>query len=130
MSKALMYAANSSTQTIADGNVINFGSIIKRFGRIDISGGNIITNGVGYYDIDVNLTIVGTSAGSAIIQIYSNGVMVPGACVTVATTANSTESITIPAAIRQKCCASETITVKISGISANVTNAAILIQRV
>ena len=42
MSKSALYTANTSTQNVAVNNVINLGSIIRRYGcNLDLSGSNI-----------------------------------------------------------------------------------------
>lgn len=57
MSKSVIYANNSSTQTtVATGSIINFGSIVRRYGcNLNLSGGNVVIDGSGYYDVDVNV---------------------------------------------------------------------------
>lgn len=126
MSKTVIYAANTATQAISPGSTVNFGNIVRRFGCLDLSGGNVVTNCTGYYDVTTNLTIAGTVAGSATVQIYSNGVAVQGATTTVPTTATSVTQVCIPAVVKQNCCVSDTITVVITGVAVSVTNAAIV----
>lgn len=129
MSKTAIYAANTASQTVAQGGTINFGNIVRRFGCLDISGGNVITNCDGYYSVKTNITVNGTAAGNAVVQLYSNGVAIPGASVSFATTTTSVTTISIPAIVRQKCCVSQTITAQISGVGANVSNAAIVVVK-
>ena len=129
MSKTLIYAVNTATQSIADGGTINFGNVIRKYGCLSISGGNVSTNCDGYYDIDVNLTVSGTAAGTANVQVYSNGTALPGAIATVPTTATSVTSVCIPTVIRQKCCVPCNITVIVSGTSVNITNSSIRVVK-
>ena len=130
MSKSAIYAANTAVQTIAAaGTTINFGSIVRRFGCLDLSGGNVITNCEGYYSVDTNFTVRGSGNGTVIIQLYSNGVAIPGAVATTTTATGSINSLSIPTEIRQKCCVSETITAVASGAVADITNAAIVVAK-
>ena len=130
MSKALLYAANTSTQAyVATGTVINFGNVVRRYGsNINLSGGNISVNGSGYYNIDAHFTFNG-AAGTATIQLYKDGVAIPGAVATQVESATGTYAVTIPAVIREVCCCESTITAVISGVAGNVTNAAIVVEK-
>ena len=84
MSKSVLYAANSNAQTTSEtGSIINFGSIVRRYGcGLKLSGGNVIIEDSGYYDIDTNFTVTPSSAGTLIIQLFQDGNAIPGAKVT------------------------------------------------
>lgn len=129
MSKALILASNTNAQAVANGGVVNFGNIVRRFGNcLYMSGGNVVAKGEGYYPLFVTLSFTAT-AGTATIQIYKDGVEIPGAKVVITTVADTTFAITIPTAIRQRCCAESVIEVKINGVTANVVNASILMTK-
>lgn len=129
MSKALILASNTNAQAVANGGVVNFGSIVRRFGNcLYMSGGNVVAKGEGYYPLFVTLSFTAT-AGTATIQIYKDGVEIPGAKVVRTTVADTTFAITIPTAIRQRCCTESVIEVKINGVTANVVNASILMTK-
>lgn len=125
MSKSFIYSANTSTQAVAIGGVVNFGSIVHRFGCLGMSGGNVVTATPGYYDIDTNLTIAGTATGTATLTLYYNGVAIPGAVTSFPTTNATVTQVSIPAAVRARCCATGTITAVITGVAVDVRNAAI-----
>ena len=132
MSKSVIYTGNSATQTTTEnGTTVSFPNIVRRYGcNLDVSGGNVVATGTGYYDIDVNLTIVGTATGTADVQVYSNGTPIPYATADVVTTTDSINSVTIPCMLRNTCnCISNTITVEISGAVVDVTNASILVEK-
>ena len=130
MSKSVLYAANTSTQAFAaTGTVINFGSIVRRYGdNLALSGGNVVARGCGYYDIDTNITFNG-AAGTVVVQIYKDGVPIPGATTSTTIAANVNAQVSIPAIIREVCCNESTITVVISGVAGNVINAAIDVEK-
>lgn len=132
MASSILYAVNSTTQpTVATGTVVNFGVPVRRYGSlIQLSGGNVEISGMGYYNIDVSVDILGTAAGTLLIQVYKDGVLVPGAIATRTTGDGSNYTVTIPTVVRQKCCCSTTITVVASGVASSITNAAIRVEKV
>lgn len=123
MSKSLIYTANSNAQTVAVGNVANFGNTIRRYGcNCQNNSTALVANGCGYYDIDVNTTFTAT-AGTVTLSLYKDGAPIPGATASVTAAADTTYTITIPTAIRVKCCDS-LITLVVSGVPVNFTNIA------
>lgn len=121
MSKSLIYTANTSAQTVAIGNSANFGTTIRRYGcNCQNNSTAIVANGSGYYDIDINATFT-AAAGTATLTLYKDGAPIPGASTTVTTAANTTYSVTIPTAIRVKCCDS-LVTLVVSGVDVSFTN--------
>ncbi|MGN0317807.1 MAG: hypothetical protein ACI4E1_07755 [Lachnospira sp.] len=127
MSKSVIYAANSNSQPfVAAGTVINFGSVVRRYGsNLCLSGGNVEVTGAGYYDVDTNFTVTANDAGTLKIQLFIDGVAIPGAVATITTTAATNYAISIPAIVRHTCCCEGTITAVISGATGSVINAAI-----
>ena len=130
MSKSVLYAANSNAQTTSETcSIINFGSIVRRYGcGLKLSGGNVIIEDSGYYDIDTNFTVTPSSAGTLIIQLFQDGNAIPGAKVTLSATVN-TVAVSIPAIVREKCCCESTITAMIIGVPTTVNNASILVEK-
>jgi len=130
--KMALYGANTASQSIvAAGTVINFDAIVRRFGcGLGLSGGNVTIKGSGYYDLDVNLSILPTAAGVATIQIFKDGVAIPGAQAVVNLVASESAAVTIPAIIRELCDCEDTITVQVSGADGSVTNAAIVVEKI
>lgn len=127
MSRALLYAANTTPQTVVTtGSVINFGSVVRHCGcNCTLSGGNAEVAGVGYYTVDTNISFTGTAASTVLVQLYEDGIAVPGANSTVTIAANGIGSVTIPAVVRQRCCKDSVITTNISGLNGTVTNASV-----
>lgn len=127
MSKSVLYAANTNPQTVvAAGSVINFGSIIRRYGcNCNLSGSNATVEGTGYYAVDTNVTFTGAAASTVVVQLYKDGVAIPGAVATSSIAANGIGSVTIPTIVRERCCVESTITAMISGLAGTVTNASI-----
>lgn len=133
MSKSVLYATNTSTQnTTIDGTSVNFGSIIRKYGcNLALSGGNVVVRGEGYYAIDTVLTVNTVEAGTINIQIFKDGVPIPGAEASTLTVADGVYTVAIPTLIRQVCCSEDIITVLVSGtVVATVTNAAIRVEKV
>jgi len=128
MSKNVLYAANTSTQSVAAGSIVNFGNIVRRNGcAIGMSGGNPTCQGIGFYDVDVSLTFTGT--GTITFTIYKDGNAIPGATATITGVADTTYSVCIPATFRDCCCFNSTITVEVSGVTASVSNASIRVEK-
>lgn len=128
--KSAIYAVNTAAQTVAVGEVINFGTISRRFGsNLSISGGNVTLSGQGYYNIDVNVGFTGV-AGDTTITLYKDGVAIPGAEVTITTEAAGEYAVTIPAIVRQFCCVESVITAVVTGAAAAVNNAAIRVEKI
>lgn len=127
--ESMVYASNDNTQTIADGSVVSFGSINRKFGcHCGMEGGNATVRGKGVYYIDANVTFV-ASAGTAVITLYQDGTAIPGADAAVITGNNGTYTLSIPTAIRQYCDCHSVITAVIRGITGTVSNAAIRVVK-
>lgn len=128
--KSALYAANVSSQTLAAGNVISFGQIIRRFGaNTKLEGGNLALEGQGYYDIDSNFTVQATAAGAVTITFYKDGVEIPGAKATQTMAANSLYQLTVPFIVRKNCCCESVITAVVSA-GATVSNATISAEKI
>ena len=123
-----MQATNAIPQDVDIGGTVNFGTIVRRYGKnINLVGGNVVTNGIGYYEHNMTVDFTG-AAGDTILQAYENGVAIPGARVVRTTGAGTVYSITMPTFLtRNKCCNEKTITLEISGaavtdLTANVAS--------
>ena len=105
MCKSALYAANTGTQAVAAGMPISFGTVVRRFGQyLNLSGGTVVAEGAGYYDVIANLTFVADTAGEVNVSLYKDGMAIPGATISVPGTAGIEYAVTIPAIIRNKCC--------------------------
>lgn len=124
--KSGIYTANSRISDTVVGDILQLGSVVRRFGKnLELSGDTIYAFGRGYYNVDVNITFTGKAAGDATFQIYEDGVPVAGAKATVTVSTPDTEknSVTIPALIRNcKDCCRKAITVVVSGIDVTTSN--------
>lgn len=75
-----LYCANTSKQPFVEGGTIPFGSIVRRFGgNVQLDGQNIMLMGSGYYDVEVSATLSPSATGDIAVQLYQDGVAVPGA---------------------------------------------------
>ena len=92
--KSGIYLVNSTDQTIADGDVIDLGYIVRRYGNMSSSGKYALVNGAGYYALDATVTFDITTTGEATVTAYKDGFPIEGATATVQATA--TEPITVP----------------------------------
>lgn len=131
MSKSLIYAGNSNTQsTVATGTVLKFTDLVRRYGcNLKLSGGNVISNGTGYYDGITKINYIGTAAGTIRFTVYKNGVEIPYANASATTAENVVGTLTIPFVTRDNCCCDEVITVVASGTVVNVLDASIKVVK-
>lgn len=127
---ALLLAANTNMQTLEDRQIINFGTPVRRYGRnINMSGGNVTANGEGYYLVDATVTGTSVVGGIATLQLYANGVPIPGANASETITAAETFALTVPTGFRIKCCEEVTITANILNVDTVLSNAAIRVVK-
>lgn len=125
MCKSLLYAVNAISQV---GPNVNFGDVVRRIGsNIQLSGGNPVIVGAGYYKIDSKFVVTLADAGTATITLLEDGVPIPGANATF-TVAAGTYTVSIPAVVREVCCEKNTITATVS--TGTIVNASILIEKV
>ena len=130
-----IYAANTNPQTLT-ANVaatVNFGQIVRAFGAYtNLSGGNVVINNMGYYVGDTNITVKSTAGAVVTVQLFKNGVLIPGATSTSTIGTGATEiSLSIPFMIRNTCCAESTITAVVTSTAeGSVESAAILLRKV
>lgn len=136
MSKSLAYAANTQSQVIGTGGVINFGNPIRRYGcNCNVSGGNATIKGNGYYSISAAVTLLATAAGTVVVTLLKNGVAIPGATASATLVAGNTYQLNIPAAVTREtgcgcgCGDASTITAVITGVGATVDSAAITVVK-
>lgn len=127
----MVYAVNTDSQSVAVGNAISFGSTVRHLGsNCNVVGGKLLIEGTGFYGIDTNITFSASAAGTATINLYKDGVMIPGATASVTTIGDDVYSISIPAVIRQKCCCESSITAILTGVAATVASASVLAEKV
>lgn len=135
MSRSALYTANVSDQTVAIGNTLNLGSIVRRYGcNLDLSGSTIRVAGEGYYNFNVNATIAPTEAGTVTITLYKNNVPISGATASeTAGTAGDNVNVSIDCLIRENCSICDgpsNITVVLSGAAATVSNVVVVAEKI
>lgn len=124
-----VYAANTSTQTVAPNGTINFGPVISRCGNLcDVVGGNI-TIEQGCYSIDGSITFTAT-AGTMVLTWYKNGAVIPGATSSRTTVADTIFTVDIgDFMVKDKCCCEDVITCVVTGVTATISNARVRVER-
>lgn len=134
MSKSAIYTANSAVQLVPVNGIVSPGTIIRRFGpNLNLSGNGIQLAGAGYFDIDTSFTVAPTAAGEVTITAYLDNVPIMGG-VSSATVAAAGDLVTlsISALVRQGCGCCEgisTLTFVLTGTESNVTNSAIVVEK-
>lgn len=121
MSKSLIYTVNQNTQTVTAGNVANLGSTVRRYGcNCQNNSTALVADGSGYYNIDINASFTAT-AGTTTLALYKDGAPISGASTSLTTAADTSYTVTIPTAIRVRCCDS-LITLVVTGTDVSFTN--------
>ena len=120
--KSALYAAMQTPTAVAVDGVIPLGSLIRRYGcDIGLNGNAVNLTDVGYYDVDASITAT----------LYKDGVAIPGATASESGAANGVVNLSIPALVRQACCASgSALTLVLTGAAATVSNVALRVQRI
>lgn len=97
-----------------------------------MSGNGVSIAGRGYYDVQANVIAAPTVAGTITTALYKDGVAVAGATASVTVeTAGDTVTLPICAMIREKCCEAEsTLTLVTGGVSANISNVAVKVEKI
>ena len=129
--KSLLYAVNSSPQAMEENGVINFGQIVRRFGRnVNLVNGNAVLQGAGYYKISVNFVLTGAGTGPVVIQLYKNGVAIEGATDSRTLAVGNVNTLSMPAVVvRDLCCVESVITAVITGDASTINTAAITVEK-
>lgn len=130
--KSALYAAMKTPTAVAVDGVIPLGSLIRRYGcDVALNGNAVNITGAGYYDVDASVTVTPAAAGTVTITLYKDGVAVPGATASETAAANGTVDLSIPALVRQVCCAAgSALTLVLTGAAATVNNVALRVQRI
>lgn len=136
MSKSAIYTANTTiTSGIISGSTLPLGTTIRRFGcNAQLSGNGILLNGQGYYDVDVAITLAPSALDTLTVQLYKDGVPVPGAVATVTAAAGVMVAAPINALVRLQCCnTSSTLTLGVTaetdGTTITVENLAVVVEK-
>lgn len=126
MSKSLIQLYNESTQAVTAGDVISFGSVLRRYGcNLRLSGGAVEADGQGYYEANVVATVEPTEVGEVTVALFDNNVQIPGAIASgYAGTAATPITLPIVTTIRKgcNCDGASQIVLKLIEGPGNVTN--------
>lgn len=130
--KSALYAAMQTPTAVAVDGVIPLGSLIRRYGcDVALNGNTVNITDAGYYDVDASVTVTPTAAGTVTVTLFKDGVAVPGATASATAAANGTVDLSIPALVRQFCCAAgSALTLVLTGAAATVNNVALRVQRI
>lgn len=134
--KSAIFTANTTAQTVPVGGTLALGSIVRRYGcDLNLNGNSVTINGcndAGYYDVKASVTAAPTSAGTVTVTLFRNGVAVPGAAASAATTtAGNPVNLSIAALVREFCCGDDSaLTLVLSSTAATVTNVAVVVERI
>ena len=133
MSKSLLQTVNTSTQTLAEGGLINPGTVIRRYGcniRLNNNSIELIDNG--YFKIDATITVEPTAVGNVSVALYEDGIVIPGTLVSgYAAAASAPVTLPIVATVRHNCCCNNTssITAALVAGAGDVTNVSIRAEK-
>ena len=133
MSKSAIYTQNSTTQALAVGSTISLGSILRRFGaNLNLSGNNsIVVCGGGYYSVNATITLVGTTAGTATVSLFKDGVEYVTSSVSLAV--GDVVTIPLTALIREfGCCCdnNSNLTFVLGGVAESISNISVVAERI
>lgn len=133
--KSMLYCINNTSVTIPENSSIPLGMTIRRFGsNIRTDGFGILVQGSGYYGVDASFSITPAAADTITIQLYQDGVAVPGA-LAIATVAavDTTINLSFPAVIRLMGCScsaeSSTLEFRVTGGDIVLNNGAVKVER-
>ena len=133
MSKSAIYVVNSGAQSVPVDGTIGLGGVVRRFGcAIALSGNSVTIDEAGYYDINVSITAEPTVAGTITVTLFNNGVAVPGATASAtAAAAGDPVNLSFQSVLRVFCGANTgSLTLVLTGGAANITNSAIVVNKI
>lgn len=133
MSKSAIYTINTNAQALAVGNVIKLGSVQRRFGQnITLEGDGIRIKGAGYYRVNADVTVAGTTAGTVGVSLFKDGVELPGASGGITVAAGATATIPIQALVREYgCCCNDNsvLTFVLTGTAETVNDINVIVEK-
>lgn len=132
MSKSAIYTANTIASAVAVDGLVPIGTTNRRFGCNVMQDGNTITiNGRGYFAVTASVTVEPTAAGAVGVALNKDGVAVSGAAAS-ATVAAAGDTVTLPvtAIVRNVGdCDSSILSLVLNGTASNVTNVAVVVEK-
>lgn len=117
-----IYTVFTGSQAIPVGGVIPTGTTVRRYGKnLGQAGDGILLDGVGYYLIDAEVVLTGTTAGLVSLVLTEDGTPIQGGTSTQTVAVDSIYTIPVHAIVRKKCCdAPTTIQLKLSNATGAV----------
>ena len=109
MSKAALFAINTTQQTLSGGGSVNLGNPVHGFGQtccqkiIDVSGNNLTLRDGGMYGIIMNASVTASEAATVTLQAFQDGVAIGSAQSVNIAAANDAESVTVAIGPRVAC---------------------------
>lgn len=116
MSKAALFAVNTTQQTLTGGGSIDLGNPVHGFGQIccqktiDVSGNNLTLREGGMYGVVMSATVTASAAGTVTLQAYQDGTAIGSPQSVNIAAANEVASVTVPIGPRVACNGSSIIT--------------------
>lgn len=105
MSKAALFAVNTTAQTLTGGGSVNLGNAIHGFGNtgcggccqkiVDLSGGNLAIRESGLYGVLFNVAVTASAAGTVTLQAYQDGAPIGSPMPVEIAAANDAASVTV-----------------------------------
>lgn len=126
MSKAALFALNSTTQTLTGGGSVDFGNPVHGFGQtccnrtIDVSGNNLTLRDAGMYGIVISAAVTASAPGTVTLAVYQDGVATGVQQAVNIAVANDAESVTLVFGPRVNCGNSSIITLVATTTAGNV----------
>lgn len=81
----LLGVKNVATQTVGAGATVNLGSVYRKYCKnnaFNFTGNSVSLNHVGIYKVTVTAIVSAPAAGDVTLQLFENGIAVPGAIAT------------------------------------------------
>ena len=133
--KSMIFTVNNTNAsiTVTDDVPIQipFGSIIRRFGKyLNSDGGSILCYDSGYFDINASITLSPVAADPITVQLYQDGVAIPGAFAT-ATPVAAGDPVTLPikALVRNCGCGCSSVLLAKVNASCTINNFACTVEK-
>lgn len=129
MAKAFAYVVNTTPQTITGGGAVSFGTAIHGFGctsgarTVQVTNGNIVLAGCGYYMLIVGANVTSSAAGNVTLSVYQDGTLVAQNSEAIAA-ASDPASITVPVGVKVGC-GTSTLTLVVTDSAGNPTVTAV-----
>lgn len=123
--KALLFTSNTIDQTVAVDGFLSLGGVVRRrAGNCDngpsanlVGNADVLTGG-DYYEVDANVIVTPTAAGTVVITMLQDGVVVSSASATVAA-ADTTVTLPLTGIVRTRG-GSSNITFQLAGAASTV----------